>query len=41
MIPQTGEMAVLLSKFDYKHQRKNKWKQERYTSLDYYNGKTL
>ena len=41
MIPQTGEIAVLLSKFDYKQQRKNKWKQERYTSLDYYNGKTL
>ena len=41
MIPQTGELAVLMSKWDISQQRKNKWKQERYESLDYYNGKTL
>ena len=41
MIPQTGELAVLLSKFDISQQRKNKWKQSRYEALDYYNGNTL
>ena len=36
-----GELAVLMSKWDIKQQRKNKWKQERYEALDYYNGNTL
>ena len=41
MIPNMGELAVLMSKWDIKQQRKNKWKQERYEALDYYNGNTL
>ena len=40
MIPAIGELAVLMSKWDIKQQRKNKWKQERYEALDYYNGNT-
>ena len=41
MIPAIGELSVLMSKWDIKQQRKNKWKQERYEALDYYNGNTL
>ena len=41
MIPNMGELAVVMSKWDIKQQRKNKWKQERYEALDYYNGNTL
>ena len=41
MIPAIGELAVLMSKWDIKQQRKNKWKQERYEALDYYNGNTI
>ena len=40
MIPNAGELAVLMSKFDYKQQVKNQWKQARYEALDYYNGDT-
>ena len=40
MIPNMGELAVLMSKFDIKQQRKNQWKQERFTALDYYDGDT-
>ena len=40
MIPNTGELAVLLSKYDYKQSVKNTWKQERYKALDYYDGDT-
>ena len=41
MIPNLSELSVLMSKWDIKQQRKNKWKQERYEALDYYNGNTL
>ena len=41
MIPNIGQLNVLVSKFDIKQQRKNKWKQSRYEALDYYNGNTL
>ena len=41
MIPNLSELSVLLSKWDIKQQRKNKWKQDRYCALDYYNGNTL
>jgi len=41
MIPNVGELAVLMSRWDVNQQRKNKWKQERYTAIDYYNGDTL
>ena len=41
MIPNVGELAVLMSRWDVSQQRKNKWKQERYTAIDYYNGNTL
>ena len=40
MIPNVGELAVLISKFDAAQQTKNKWKNERYTAIDYYNGDT-
>ena len=40
MIPNSGELAVLMSKWDVSQQRKNKWKDSRYTALDYYNGRT-
>ena len=40
MIPNLGELAVLMSRWDANQQRKNKWKQTRYEALDYYNGKT-
>ena len=41
MIPNIGELSVLMSKWDIKQQRKNKWNQSRYEALDYYNGNTL
>ena len=41
MIPNVGKLAVLVSKWEINQQRKNKWKQERYTAMDYYNGNTL
>ncbi len=41
MIPNLSELSVLMSKWDIKQQRKNKWKQERYEALDYYNGNTI
>ena len=40
MIPNTGELAVLMSRWDINQQRKNKWKEERYLAIDYYNGST-
>ena len=40
MIPNSGQLAVLMSKFDISQQRKNKWKDSRYKALDYYNGRT-
>tara|TARA_R110002020_G_scaffold462445_4_gene681965 strand:+ start:8074 stop:9417 length:1344 start_codon:yes stop_codon:yes gene_type:complete len=40
MIPNIGELAVLMSRWDANQQRKNKWKQSRYEALDYYNGNT-
>ena len=40
MIPNMAELAVLISKFDYKQKVKNKWKESRYKALDYYNGYT-
>ena len=40
MIPRTGELAVLISKWNVNQQRKNKWKQDRYEAIDYYNGNT-
>jgi len=40
MIPNMAELAVLMSKFDYKQQVKNQWKSSRYEALDYYNGDT-
>ena len=40
MIPNMGELALLYSKWDVQQQRKNKWKQSRYTALDYYKGIT-
>ena len=40
MIPNAGELAVLMSKFDVAQQRKNKWKQSRYEAMDYYKGVT-
>ena len=36
-----AELAVLMSKFDYKQKVKNQWKQSRYEALDYYKGNTL
>ena len=40
MIPNLGELAVLMSRWDANQQRKNKWKQSRYEALDYYKGNT-
>ncbi len=40
MIPNIGELSVLMSKWDINQQRKNKWKQSRYKALDYYKGNT-
>ena len=40
MIPNIGELAVLMSRWDANQQRKNKWKQSRYEALDYYNANT-
>ena len=40
MIPNMAELAVLISKFDYKQKVKNQWKESRYKALDYYNGYT-
>ena len=40
MIPNMAELAVLISKFDYKQKVKNKWKEARYEALDYYKGET-
>ena len=40
MIPNIGELAVLMSRWDINQQRKNKWKQSRYMALDYYKGDT-
>ena len=40
MIPNIGELSVLMSKWDINQQRKNKWKNSRYTALDYYKGNT-
>ena len=40
MIPNMAELAVLISKFDYKQKVKNKWKESRYKALDYYKGYT-
>ena len=40
MIPNMAELAVMISKFDYKQKVKNQWKQSRYEALDYYNGVT-
>ena len=40
MIPNMGELALLYSKWDVQQQRKNKWKESRYTALDYYKGIT-
>ena len=40
MIRSIAELAVLMSRWDVSQQRKNKWKQSRYESLDYYNGDT-
>ena len=36
MIPNIGELSVLMSKWDINQQRKNKWKNSRYKALDYY-----
>ena len=41
MIPNIGELAVLMSRWDINQQRKNKWKQSRYMALDYYKGDTV
>ena len=40
MIPNAGELAVLMSKFDVSQKRKNRWKQSRYEAMDYYKGNT-
>ena len=40
MIPNAGELAVLMSKFDVAQKRKNRWKQSRYEAMDYYKGDT-
>ena len=40
MIPDTGKLAVLYSKWDVQQKRKNLWKQSRYEALDYYKGIT-
>ena len=40
MILSGAKLAVLMSKWDASQQRKNQWKDSRYTALDYYNGRT-
>ena len=40
MIPNAGKLAVLMSRWDINQQNKNRWKQDRYCAIDYYNGKT-
>ena len=40
MILSGAKLAVLMSKWDAAQQRKNQWKDSRYTALDYYNGRT-
>ena len=40
MIPSAGELAVVMSKWDANQQRKNKWKEGRYTAMDFYKGET-
>ena len=39
-LPNAGNLAVLMSRWDVAQQQKNKWKQGRYEALDYYNGNT-
>ena len=41
MIPNSGKLAVMMSKYDVKQKMKNKWKQDRYKALDYYKGDTI
>jgi len=41
MIPNVGELTVLMSRWDANQQRKNKWKQARYEAMDYYKGNTI
>jgi len=41
MIPNAGELAVKISKWDINQQTKNKWKQDRYEAMDYYKGNTI
>ena len=40
MIPNIGELAVHISKWDISQKKKNKWKQARYEAMDYYKGNT-
>ena len=40
MIPNMGELAVLMSKWDANQQRKNLWKQARYEAMEFYKGFT-
>ena len=40
MIPNIGELSVMMSRWDIAQQTKNKWKQSRYEALDYYKGDT-
>ena len=41
MIPNTGQLSVMMSKYDAAQQVKNIWKQERYSAMDYYSGNTI
>ena len=41
MIRPTGELLVLNAKYDASQKRKNKWKQSRLDSLEYYKGISL
>ena len=41
MIPNTGQLSIMMSKYDAAQQVKNIWKQERYSAMDYYSGNTL
>ena len=41
MIPNTGQLSVMMSKYDAAQQSKNIWKQERYSAMDYYSGNTI
>ena len=40
MIPNMGELAIQINKWDIAQQRKNKWKQDRYEAMEYYKGNT-